>query len=106
MAKTLPSEPTAIDILTGHYINEKDSSKTMVLFRKDNVLWIKGDNPNEVPFGFNLEFVGNNTFKISGIPVETWSFIFEILPAGVVKLIETNTNNKGEKDIIVYEKAK
>jgi len=101
MAKTLGAESAAIDRLTGLYINEKDSTKTMKLFRKDNQLWMKSD-----PFGMNLDYVGNNTFTIPGMSLETLSFVFEILPVGAVKLKETYTNDKGVKDITEYVKDK
>ena len=101
MSKTLGAESAAIDRLTGLYINEKDSTKTMELFRKDNQLWMKSD-----PFGMNLDYVGNNTFTIPGMSLETLSFVFEILPVGAVKLKETFTNDKGVKEITSYIKDK
>lgn len=101
MSKSLGAEPAAIDRLTGLYTNEEDNSKTMELFKKDNQLWRKNKT-----FGVNFEFAGNNTFTIPGIPVETLSFVFEILPAGIVKLIRTYTDDKGVKEITSYIKDK
>jgi hypothetical protein len=74
----------------------------MELFIKDQQLWIKGDKLNGMTFGVNLEFVGDNTFQLPGLALETLSFNFQILPYGVVKLVETYTNDKGEKSVTVY----
>ncbi len=52
--------------------------------------------------GLNLEFVGDNTFLLPGVPLETLSFNFQLLPYGVVKLVETYTDDKGEKSVTVY----
>ena len=101
MSKTLAAEPASIDRLVGIYIDEKDASNKMELIRKDNQLWKKGDGQNGMPFGMNFDYVGNNTFSIPGMPVETLSFVFEIMPSGAVKLTETYTNEKGEKVITV-----
>jgi len=54
----------------------------------------------------NLEFVGDNTFLLPGVPLETLSFHFQLLPYGVVKLVETYTNDKGEEEITVYVREK
>ena len=53
----------------------------------------------------NLEYVGNNTFKIPGVPVETLSFVFEIMTSSIVKMTETYSNDKGEKQITVSVKG-
>jgi catechol 1,2-dioxygenase len=101
MSKKLAAEPAAIDRLTGIYTNEKDASKKMELFKKDNQLWMKSE-----PFGMNFEYAGNNTFLIPGVPVETLSFVFEIVSSGAVKMTETYTNDKGEKEITVHTRVK
>ncbi len=101
MSKKLAAEPTAIDKLTGTYTNEKDASKKMELFKKDNQLWMKSE-----PFGMNFEYACNNTFLIPGVPVETLSFVFEIIASGAVKMTETYTNDKGEKEITVHTREK
>jgi catechol 1,2-dioxygenase len=72
------------------------------LFRKDSQLWIKGDKSNGMPFGMNFEFVGNNTFTFPGMPQEELSFYFDMLPFGVVKMVQTYANDKGEKEVVVY----
>ena len=100
MSETLAAEPAAIDRLVGIYADEKDITKKTELFRKNNQLWIKSE-----PFGMNLEYVGNNTFKIPGVPVETLSFVFEIMTSSIVKMTETYSNDKGEKQITVSVKG-
>ena len=102
MAKKLAVEPAAMGLLVGNYTSEQDANNKMELFIKDQQLWIKGDKTNGMPFGLNLEFVGDNTFLLPGMPLETLSFHFQILPYGVVKLVETYTNDKGEKSITIY----
>ncbi len=71
------------------------------MLKKDHQLWIKGDKQNGMPFGINLEYVGNNTFSISGVHVETLSFVFEVLNYGMIKMKEVSKNDKGEKEISV-----
>jgi len=102
MAKKLAVEPASMGLLVGNYTSEQDANNKMELFIKDQQLWIKGDKLNGMPFGMNFEFVGNNTFTIPGMPQERLSFVFEILPYGVVKLIETYTDDKGEKSVTTY----
>lgn len=102
MAKKLAVEPAAMGLLVGNYINEKDPNDKMELFRKDSQLWVKGDQLNGMPYGMNFEFVGNNTFTVSGMTLETWSFAFDILPYGAIKMTQTFVNDKGEKQEIVY----
>lgn len=105
MSETLAAEPAAIDRLAGNYISEKDGNDVMELFRKDNQLWMRGNNSNGMPFGLNFEYVGNNTFILPGMPLETLAFVFEIMPSGAVKLTETYTNDKGEKEINIRMKG-
>ena len=102
MAKKLAVEPAAMGLLVGNYTSEKDPNNKMELFIKDQQLWIKGDKTNGMPFGVNLEFVGDNTFLLPGVPLETLSFNFQLLPYGVVKLVETYADEKGEKVVSVY----
>ena len=102
MSEKLAVEPAVLGVLVGTYIDEKDSNKKTELFIKDHQLWVKGDKQNGMPFGLNLEYVGDNTFSVSGMPVETFSIVFEILPYGVIKMKEVYTNDKGEKDVTVY----
>ncbi len=107
MAKKLAAEPTALDRLVGIYINEKDANKKTELFRKDNQLWVKGDKLNGMPFGDSFEYINNNTFTIPGLPPKYQLFIvFEIMPSGTVKMTETFTNEKGEKEITVSMREK
>jgi protocatechuate 3,4-dioxygenase beta subunit len=101
MAQKLAAEPAAIDRLVGLYKNEKDSNKTMELFKKDNQLWMKNE-----PFGQNLEYIGVNTFTLPGIPPgHHLTFVFEPMLSGEVKLTETYSNDKGVKNETVYLKT-
>lgn len=101
MAQKLAAEPAAIDRLVGLYTNEKDSTKTMELFKNDKQLWMKNE-----PFGQNLEYIGVNTFTIPGIPPKyQLTFVFEPMGSGAVKLTETFSNEKGDKQITVYLKS-
>jgi catechol 1,2-dioxygenase len=102
MAKKLAVEPASMGLLVGNYTNEKDANDKLELFRKDSQLWIKGDKSNGMPFGMNFEFVGNNTFTFPGMPQEELSFYFDMLPFGVVKMVQTYANDKGEKEVVVY----
>lgn len=95
MSDSLAAEPAAIDKLTGVYTDVKDKTKKAEFFKKNNVLWMK----NEV-FGVNLEYIGNNTFQYPGTPPGMhWSFRFEILASGSVKLTQNDnylTDNRQE----------
>ena len=106
MAKKLAVEPASIGLLVGNYTSEKDPNNKLELFRQDSQLWIKGDKTNGMPYGVNLEFVGDNTFQMPGMTLETLSFNFQLLPYGVVKLVETFTDDKGEKVVTIYEREK
>lgn len=106
MSTKRDADPAAIDRLVGVYVDEKDATKKTELIKKDNQLWIKGDDPNGMPFGMNFQYEGQNTFSFSGVPAATLYFVFEIMPAGVVKLTETYTDDKGEKTITVSVREK
>jgi catechol 1,2-dioxygenase len=106
MAKKLAMEPAAMGLLVGNYANEKDANEKVKLFIKDNQLWLKRDNWNGMPFGINLEFVGDNTFKNHGRPLESSSYHFQLLPNGVAKMERAFTNDKGEKVVTIYEREK
>ena len=97
MSETLAAEPSAIDKLLGVYIDEKDESKRIELFKRDNMLWMK----NEV-YGHNFEYVDKNTFKCPGEPAGMeWTLKFEILPTGLIKLTQTYLDEKGHKEIVI-----
>jgi protocatechuate 3,4-dioxygenase beta subunit len=86
MSDSLAAEPAAIDKVTGVYTDVKDKTKKTDFFKKNNVLWMK----NEV-FGVNLEYIGNNTFQYPSTPLGMhWSFRFEILASGSVKLTQND----------------
>ena len=104
MSDSLAAEPVAIDKLTGVYTDVKDKIKKAEFFKKNNVLWMK----NEV-FGVNLEYIGNNTFQYPGTPPGMhWSFRFEILASGSVKLTQNDNylTDNGQELISVAMKEK
>ncbi len=102
MSEVLAAEPASIDKLTGVYISEKDQNNKTEFFQKNNTLWMK----NKL-FGYNFDYIGNNTFQIPGVPSKMeLTFHFEIMPSGSVKLTKTSLNDKGEKDIKVAVKEK
>ena len=95
MAEKLLAETAVLNNLAGVYINEDDKDGNIEFFVKNNVLWMKGN-----PYGNNLDYVGNNTFRYPGLPNEmSFDFIFEPLASGSVKLTRTFTNEKGEKNV-------
>ena len=101
MANILAAEPVAIDKLTGVYIDEKDKTKKIEFFKKNNVLWMK----NEV-YGRNFVYVGNNTFEYPATPKGYESKLhFEIMPSGGVKLTFDYTDNDLIKHSSVSFKA-
>lgn len=101
MSEKLVVEPAVLGVLVGTYLDEKDSNKKTELFIKDHQLWVKGDKQNGMPYGLNLEYVGDNTFSMSGMPVETFSIVFEVGHYGMIKMKEIYTNDKGEKETTV-----
>ena len=101
MAEKLRVEPAGLGLMEGTYTNKKDKKDTMKLFIKDHQLWMDGKS-SQMPYGMNFEFIGDNTFQMPGMPVETLSFYFDFLPYGMVKMTETYANHKGEKEIKVW----
>lgn len=99
MAEKLMVEPAGLRLMIGTYLKKQDNKENLEFIVKGRQLWIKGDKHNEMPFGMNLEFVGNNTFAFPGMPVEKLSFYFEFLNYGQVKMTETYVNDKGEKEV-------
>lgn len=93
MAKKLPIEPASIDRLAGTYVDEKDLNRTIVLFKKDNRLWLK----NEV-FGEDFQFVGENNFECPGMPAGHFEKLhFELLPSGITQLTYERQGEDGVK---------
>jgi catechol 1,2-dioxygenase len=88
MAAKLAAEPASIDRLTGIYTDEKNQNKKLEFFKKNNTLWIK----NEL-FGVDLEYIDNNKFRPGGTPESGFTYLFEILPGGAVKLTYAYRNN-------------
>jgi protocatechuate 3,4-dioxygenase beta subunit len=106
MVPKLPAEPAALDRLVGVYVDEKNEKNKKELIKKNNQLWIKGDQSNGMPFGQSLEYIANNTFTIGGIPQPyQLSIVFEIASSGIVKMKETFKNEKGEESISVSIKG-
>lgn len=104
MSDLLAAEPAALGKLTGVYSDVKDKTRKTEFFTKNNVLWLK----NEV-FGVNLEYTGNNTFQYPGTPPGMhWTFRFEILGSGSVKLTQKDNylNDNGQELISVAMKEK
>lgn len=100
MAEKLLAETAVLTNLAGVYIDEEEKDKKSEFFVKDNVLWRKGK-----PYGNNLDYVGDNTFRYPGLPGEiSFDFLFETLKSGEIRLTQTFTNNKGEKKVTVSNK--
>lgn len=97
MSQKLPADPGSIDKLTGIYIDKKGKSKNQEFFKRNNMLWLKME-----PFGWNLEYIGNNTFLFPpGVPTsDSESFVFEMMNTGAVSLTTFIINEKGEKQMI------
>jgi protocatechuate 3,4-dioxygenase beta subunit len=102
MAEKLLVEPAGLGLMEGTYAKEPDSNEKMELLVKDRQLWIKGDKQNGMPFGVSFEFVGNNTFTFPGMSAAQLTSYFEFLDYGQVKMTETFTNDKGEKEVTVW----
>ncbi len=101
MSETLIVEPAVLTKLKGVYINEKDKNDKNEFFVKNKLLWMKNESLG-MPFGMNLDYVGNNTFSLSGLhDGMSYEFHFELLASGSVKLTITFTNAKGEKDVSI-----
>lgn len=97
MSDILMVEPAVLSKLSGVYLNEKDKNDKNEFFVKDKLLWSKNDL-----YGINLDYVGNNTFRMSGMPDgSNYDFSFELLPSGSIKLTITYSSSKGEKDVTV-----
>lgn len=102
MSDKLIVEPTTIDKLAGIYTDEKNKSNKTEFFKKNNTLWKKND-----VFGVNLDYIGNNTFQLGGLPAEkTPTFFFEVMDTGSAKLSISSYDNKGEKKTTVSIKEK
>lgn len=94
MSEILEAEPTAIEKLVGTYIRENDKKETTEIFKSGKALWIKND-----VFGDKLQYIGNNTFTIPGMPEKyDIKFHFEILNGSSVRLSVKFTNEKGESE--------
>jgi catechol 1,2-dioxygenase len=102
MADKLMVEPAGLGLMAGVYLKESKKEDKMELLVEDRQLWMKGDKQNGMPYGMNFEFTGNNTFIMPGMPAAQYTLYFEFLPYGQVKMTETYTNDKGEKEATVW----
>ncbi|MEO6681891.1 MAG: hypothetical protein ABIN48_03610 [Ginsengibacter sp.] len=101
MSETLIVEPAVLTKLSGVYVNEKDKNDKNEFFVKNKLLWMKNE-PLGMPFGMNLDYVGNNTFSFPGLhDGMSFEYHFELLSSGSVKLTTTFTNAKGKKDVSI-----
>jgi hypothetical protein len=97
MSETLIVEPAVLTKLTGVYHNEKDKNDKKEFFVKNKLLWMKNE-----PFGMNLDYVGNNTFRFPGLhDGMSYDFHFELLSSGSIQVKTTFTNAKGEKEVSI-----
>lgn len=81
MAARLALEPASIDRLTGIYTDEVNKNTKLEFFSRDNMLWLK----NEV-FGVALEYLGNNKFQPKNTPEAGFTYLFEMVDSGFVKV--------------------
>lgn len=101
MAESMGIEPAALDKLAGVYTHQKNKKETITFFKKDNVLWLKNNL-----FGANLNFIGNNTFQLSGSSTESGrKYIFQVTPSGGVELTVASLISD-KKETIVWTKNK
>lgn len=101
MAKIIPADPSAIDKLTGIYVNQANKGKTKEFFKRNNSLWLK----NEV-FGEEYRYVGYNTFEYAGMPKGMFeTYTFEISGSGAIKCTLNYVNENNEKDTAEFVKA-
>jgi protocatechuate 3,4-dioxygenase beta subunit len=104
MSEKLIVEPPVLGLLEGVYTDEADRKARTELFIRERQLWIKGSKQNGMPFGANLEYAGDNTFYAPGVPLETYSVQFEVLPYGRIRMREVYRNSKGEQEVRVSER--
>jgi protocatechuate 3,4-dioxygenase beta subunit len=91
MSPKLAADSAVIDRLTGVYTDQKDNTK-IEFFKKNKSLWMK----NEV-FGIDLEYTGNNIFHYPGLQRgHKWTFMFELMPQGSIKVTNTLVSANGE----------
>ena len=102
LSDKLAVEPAAMGKLAGIYIDEKDTTNTTELFVQNNILWMR----NNV-FGENLQYIGNNTFQVGGLPSGmSQTFLFELMTEGSVRLMTTSVDEKGQKQTAVLLRGK
>lgn len=100
MANKLLAETSVLTRLAGRYVQESDDQRDVEFFAENGVLWIKRE-----PYGENLDYVGENTFSLPGIPNNmSLNFVFKPLASGTVQLTRTFTNAKGENKVNTFTK--
>jgi protocatechuate 3,4-dioxygenase beta subunit len=102
LSDKLAVEPAAIGKLAGIYTDEKNATNTTELFVENNILWMR----NNV-FGENLQYMGNNTFQVAGLPSGmSQTFLFELMIDGSVRLMTNSVDEKGQKQTAVLIRGK
>lgn len=102
LVEKLPADPTVIDKLIGTYHLDTDQGKTIELFRKNDLLWMK----NEV-FGEHFEYQGNNTFTYPSLPPGFYMTLkFEWPSSGVAKMQMDYLDDDKVNHTEVYSKGK
>jgi catechol 1,2-dioxygenase len=85
MSPKLAAEPAVISKLAGVYKDEKNNAP-IEFIKKDKSLWMK----NQV-FGYDLEYIGSNSFQIpKAAGADSWIFKFELLGGDKIKVTYSN----------------
>jgi catechol 1,2-dioxygenase len=101
MMEKLPADAAVIDRLAGTY--KKADGKTVELYKKDGMLWVKQES--SINGGYPFEYMGDNTFVMYGQESGA-KFRFTIEQGGTVKIAVTRTTPDGNSktDEMVKEK--
>lgn len=92
MSSHLKVSLPVLDKLTGTYMDQTDNTKKSEFFKRNDQLWKKTD-----VFGTLYEYVGDNTFRFTGVIYRTILSHFEIMPDKSIRLTETITSRNGDK---------
>jgi protocatechuate 3,4-dioxygenase beta subunit len=107
LAEKLAVESASLDRLTGSYVCEKDKTITCEFFKRNHTLWYNASYGKKLdPYGMDLEFVGNNTFRSPSLPSDIRNeFVFEVLNTGAIKCTEKYLGDFGQSGEIVFLKV-
>lgn len=83
LSEKLAAEASAIDRLAGTYQFENDKNEVQ-FFKNANSLWLKKE-----PFAFNMDYIGDNSFKPSSYDNTDYIYKFFLLADGKVKVEQT-----------------